>query len=204
MKRFYDWTRDLHLYVGLFLSPLVLVFAVSTVLLNHNWKTEPRRAAKTTAVPVQISGEIGSLDQAKRILAQLRVTGEINYVRHSANEQRLVIPVMKPGETTRVEVDLRAQTATAERQAEGLGAALIYLHKMPGPHLAKYRGNWIYNVFWAVFADATVWGMLFLTVTGLYLWWVLKAERAVGFVLLVAGVASFALLVIALSWPAQT
>lgn len=34
-SRMYRWTRNLHLYVGLFLSPFVLVYAASAVLLNH-------------------------------------------------------------------------------------------------------------------------------------------------------------------------
>jgi len=33
--RLYSLTRELHSYVGLFLSPFVLVFAVSVILLNH-------------------------------------------------------------------------------------------------------------------------------------------------------------------------
>ena len=33
---FYLWIRNLHLYFGLFVIPLVLVFAISTMMLNHN------------------------------------------------------------------------------------------------------------------------------------------------------------------------
>jgi len=36
-KRFYLVSRDLHLYFGLFLSPFVLVFAISTLFLVHSW-----------------------------------------------------------------------------------------------------------------------------------------------------------------------
>ena len=31
----YRWIRDLHLYLGLFVSPFVLLFAVSVFYLNH-------------------------------------------------------------------------------------------------------------------------------------------------------------------------
>src|SRR5205823_6124965 len=37
MKRFYLITRDLHLYVGLFISPFVLLFAISVIFLVHAW-----------------------------------------------------------------------------------------------------------------------------------------------------------------------
>jgi hypothetical protein len=205
VERLYDWTRDLHLYLGLFLSPMLLIFALSTLLLNHPSRPASGAASppadRRTGLPVEITGEAGSLDQARQILARLKVTGEIDYVRHLAREQRLVIPVMKPGESIRVEVDLRNHTATIEHRNTGLGAALIYLHKMPGPHNAKYRGSWVYMAWWKMLADVTVWGLLFLTVSGLYLWWLLKAERRIGWVLLAAGMVSLALLVAALSLP---
>ena len=36
-KRFYLVTRDLDLYLGLFLSPFLLLFAISTIFLVHSW-----------------------------------------------------------------------------------------------------------------------------------------------------------------------
>ena len=37
MKQFYAVSRDLHLYFGLFISPLVLVFAIGVFFLVHGW-----------------------------------------------------------------------------------------------------------------------------------------------------------------------
>jgi len=34
-KAFYRWTRDLHLYVVLLVSPFVIAFAASVFFLNH-------------------------------------------------------------------------------------------------------------------------------------------------------------------------
>ncbi|MBI5767818.1 MAG: PepSY-associated TM helix domain-containing protein [Verrucomicrobia bacterium] len=199
MTRFYPATRDLHLYVGLFLSPFILLFAISTLVLNHppapgSGAVDAGATPKKT-VPIEVPPEPGTLGQARQILDQLRVTGEIDYVHHNAKAGRLTIPVTKPGETARVEVDLRAKSATVERQAPGLGAALVYLHKMPGPHNASVRGNWVYMVWWKIAADAVVYGTLFLTVSGLYLWWVLRAERRIGWALLGAGIFSVVALV---------
>lgn len=33
----YRWVRELHLYVGMFIGPFVLVFAISAMLFNHAW-----------------------------------------------------------------------------------------------------------------------------------------------------------------------
>ena len=196
MKKFYSNIRNLHLYAGLFLCPFVMLFAFSTILLNHPSRAPSVNPEPKREVPVQVPpGEPGSIPHAREILRQIGVTGEMDYVRHNAKAERLFIPVSRPGETTRVDVDLRAKTATIEREDRGLGEALNYLHKMPGPHNVKFRRNWVYMSWWAVTADAAVCGILFLTASGLYLWWKLKAERTVGWVLVGSGAATVALLV---------
>ena len=44
---------------------------------------------------------------------------------------------------------------------------------------------------WRLGADATVYLLLFITVSGIYLWAALKAERRVGLLLLLAGAGTF-------------
>jgi hypothetical protein len=67
----------------------------------------------------------------------------------------------------------------------------VYLHKMPGPHNADVRGNSPLVRWWRVLADATAYLTLFITVSGIYLWAALKAERRVGLVLILAGAITF-------------
>ena len=43
---------------------------------------------------------------------------------------------------------------------------------------------------WSGVADTVVYGTLFLTISGLYLWWLFKAERSIGLALLAAGLLS--------------
>ena len=59
--------------------------------------------------------------------------------------------------------------------------------------------NWVYMKAWRWLSDATAYLILFLSVSGIYLWYVLKAERRVGFLLLGAGALSFFGLAYALS-----
>jgi hypothetical protein len=70
---------------------------------------------------------------------------------------------------------------------------------MPGPHNTALRGNTAYMQVWRVLADVTTCGVLFLTLSGIYLWAVLKAERRVGLALLSLGAVSFFGLVYALA-----
>lgn len=206
MKSPSTWIRDLHLYLGLFISPFLLVFAISTLFLNHRWKVPPSTANERTVpwtAPVEVSGDPGSLEQGTSILRQLNLSGEIDYIRHFAKENRLMIPVTKPGERTTINVDLKTKTASVERRETGIWDAMIYLHRMPGPHNVKFRGNWIYTRWWGVLSDATVYAVLFLTLSGQYLWLLLKAERKLGLILLGAGVASFLLIGLALTRPSD-
>jgi hypothetical protein len=68
---------------------------------------------------------------------------------------------------------------------------LVTLHKTPGPHTAEIRMNWFYMKVWRWMADATVYLILFISVSGIYLWYVLRAERVVGYILLFAGALIF-------------
>jgi hypothetical protein len=189
-RRLFRWTRDLHLYAGLFLSPFLLVFAVSTLVLNHPDKSRtPAAEVPLGEHPVTLDTRMktNSVEQAKAILRQLNLTGEIDVIRYNAKASRLTLPIVKPGEITTVDVDLNTNRATVQRRVEGMLAGLVYLHMRPGQHLVMLRGNWAYMAAWTRFADAAVYGTIFLTASGLYLWWFFKAERRIGWALLAAG-----------------
>ncbi len=125
------------------------------------------------------------------VLDQLGVTGEINFIRNLRSERRLMIPVVKPGVETSVEVHLDTGSATVTRRYTGITGALAWLHKFPGPHNANIRGNWFWTQCWRWLADGTVYLLLFISLSGVYLWAVLRAERGIGLILLGAGAASF-------------
>ena len=193
-KPVYTTTRNLHLYAGLFLSPFVLLFAVSVFYLVHAPPSAPAPAPPTRAaagVPVSLALEtLSPPDQVaalRPVLATLGVPGEINFIRRLPKEHRLIVPVLLPGSETTVDLDLVARTATITLRPTGFADALVHLHKMPGPHNVALRGNAPYMRLWRYLADATSYGVLFLSLSGLYLWAVLRAERRLGLALLAAG-----------------
>lgn len=194
--KFYPWMRQLHLYIGLFISPFILVFAVSTILFNHTWMpwggASEGTEEKTTA-SVEIPAALEGVEQAKEILRQVGVSGEIQYLRHQ--DGYLIIPVVKPGQRIIVEVELEQQMARVVRRHTGVWDAVLYLHKSPGPHNVKIRGNWFFTRLWGFLADTMVYMLLFVSASGVYLWTVIKAERKTGLVLLGAGGLSFLLIV---------
>ena len=197
--RFYRLIRDLHLYLGLFISPFVLVFAISVFFLVHSWR--PRIASETSTTRVvsalPLPGDLRTLsgrpliDALKPALEKADVRGEVGFVRHLVKEEKLTIPVTIPGRETIVSISIASREATIVTRETGLADALVILHKSPGQHAPSIRMNWFYMKAWSWMADATVYLILFISVSGIYLWYVLRAERSVGFILLFAGALSF-------------
>jgi hypothetical protein len=195
--RFYSLTRDLHLYLGLFISPFVLVFSASVFFFVHALTVAPKSEKTRVVSSLNLPNELGKLsgrplvDALKPILAGMNVPGEIGFVQNLVKEERLVIPVSIPGRATSVSISLARREATIVTRETGLADALMTLHKSPGQHGPGIRMNWFAMKVWRWFADATVYLTLFITVSGVYLWYVLRAERKVGFNLLVGGAGTF-------------
>jgi hypothetical protein len=199
-KPFYLVTRDLHLYLGLFISPFVLLFAISDFFLVHSWipGAAGNRDVSTALVSnLKLPPDLDRLsgrplvDALHPLLDQLGVHGEVQNVRRFPREHRLDIPVTVPGRETSVVIDLDSHSAQIKRRTTGVWDAMAVLHKAPGPHLTAIRMNWFMFRVWRWLADATAYLMLFISVSGIYLWAVLRAERRAGLILLAAGAFSF-------------
>ena len=193
----YRWTRELHLYFGLFVSPFLLLFGVSVFFLNHAKVAVDRWTSVDTVRDVRVPAGLELLrgreavDRAREMLPQLGVTGEIGFTRFVAATRHFVFPVSRPGMETTVEVDLDARSAVVSRRATSVLEAFAYLHKMPGPHNVAIRGYWVGIQVWRYFADATIYLLLFISLSGIYLWWTIKAERRIGLTLAAGGIVTF-------------
>src|SRR5215475_6003360 len=203
-RRLYRVTRDLHLYFGLFISPFIFAFAVSVFFLVHRLSPNAAAGTKSLISNLSLPPDLENLsgrplvDRLIPILKQNGVEGELGWVQHFPKEHRFVIPVSVPGRTTTVTLDVNKREASVEQRVTGLADALIVLHMSPGQHMAGIRKNWIYMLVWSWLTDATVYLTLFITVSGIYLWYVLRSERKIGVTLLLAGAASFLGMVYAL------
>lgn len=200
-RLFYRWTRDLHLYIGLFVSPFVLAFAISVLFLNHAkvdmTAVDSVETVHDIRIPSGLEAAKGrqAVDLARQIVDQVGVTGEIGFVRYVRNDQRFVIPVTKPGVEMVVSVEISTRTAAVTRRVTSVLESTAYLHKSPGPHNVDVRGNWFWTQAWRWIADGAVYLLLFISATGLYLWFAIKADRRAGLAVLGAGAASFLALI---------
>src|SRR5438094_2989889 len=139
---FYRLVRDLHLYFGLFISPFVLVFAISVFFLVHSWL--PGMASKTSTTRVvpalPLPGDLQTLsgrpliDALKPALEKANVRGEVGFLQHMVKEEKLIIPVTVPGRQTIVTISIASREATIVTRETGLADAMATLHRSPGEH----------------------------------------------------------------------
>lgn len=192
-KGFYQWTRSAHLYLGIFICPFLLVYAISTILLNHSVRPTPQQS-DPEVVPLNLTeGQTGEA-LVENVLTQLKLSGEIAG-RGMVRNGKTVIRVQRPGRVKVVTVDLAKSEASLVERNTGLLGALNFLHFNPGLHRTP---QWFIIKLWGWIADAVVYFTLFLTLSGIYLWALIKSERKAGWLAFGAGLATFTFLVAAL------
>lgn len=193
MKQYYPPVRALHLYTGLFLSPFILIFCISVLALNHaGWLDKKIPILQKPVIITKIKEfprDTSELNTAKAIISELRIDGEIDFISKKGNH--FAFPVTKPGLKLLIDVDTLTKDVTINRTVEGTLRATNYLHKMPGPHNENIRGNSPFLKLWRVLADTIVYLLLFLSASGVFLWYFLKVERKLGIFVIVLGAVIF-------------
>lgn len=203
MKKYYPLVRQLHLYLGLFISPFILIFSLSALVFNHvdyiNQVSPIKKLPDIKTRLQRIPYDTTDLATAKAILRTLNLDGEVDFI--SKDDDHISFPVHKPGLLTKIRVDTHTDSVVITRQEVGPLRAMTYLHAMPGQHNAKMRGNSGFIKVWRVLADTAVYLILFLSVSGVFLWWFLKVERTLGVYALLTGAFLFIGLLLLLLYP---
>src|SRR6266446_3141046 len=101
--RFEHWNRKLHFYAGLFLLFFLWLFAFSGLLLNHpSWsfaefwtnRKQTNYEREITALGPEMKGDLG---QAREIMRQLALRGEIMWTTTRTDPNQFVFQVRRPG-----------------------------------------------------------------------------------------------------------
>ena len=193
MKKYYSWVRTLHLYLGLLISPFLLLYAVSILVFNHpgyfNNKAPSKNSTVITTSLDSIPVRHSDLLTAKAIIQILGIKGEIDFI--SKNDSIISFPVRTPGVINQIRVNKLNHNALVTRNEVGPMRATTFLHAMPGPHNAAMRGNSGFIATWRYIADIIVYEVLFLTASGVFLCYLLPFERKPGIYSLAAGILMF-------------
>src|SRR5436190_22689101 len=151
------WNRKLHFYSGLFLLFFMWLFAFSGLLLNHptwsfaeSWNNrKERNYEKEMTVP---GPEVkGDLAQAREMLRQLGIEGELLWTTTRTDANLFDFQVRRPGHFFFIKADL-AQRLVAVRQSDvNLWGVIKVLHTFTGVQMddARNRRDWALTSLWA-------------------------------------------------------
>jgi hypothetical protein len=187
------------MYLGLFLFPWMLMYALSTMVMNHRgffagrygtgpvpFETEREIVYATTlppdAEPRAIAREIlAALDLDGAHSATRRADGTIVVTRHDLLSPR------------RLTYTPATETLLVERLQARPDALLERFHRRRG-----YATGYALDTAWAVTVDLVIVAMVSWALTGLWMWWEMKVTRRLGALAVVAGVGLFGLYLVTL------
>jgi hypothetical protein len=203
---FATWNRKGHYYLGLYFLFFLWLFAFTGLLLNHSsWAFAqffPTRKISKFERQIQSPAPASGLDRARSVMRQLGIEGEIAWSAARSDSARLDFNVNRPGRVYQVQTDLKEGRAAVTLIEFNAWGVLRTLHTFVGvsPDDPRSRRNWILTSFWAFTMDAVAAGIVFMVLSGIYMWWRLRDKRKAGLAALALGIAICALFVTGLRW----
>jgi hypothetical protein len=181
------------MYLALFLFPWVLMYAVSTLVMNHReiftrkYGTGPlpfvkeRQLVYEGAIPADAEPET----IARQILTSTGLDGAHSVTRRKdgtliVNRNDLITP-------RRLTYSPADRTLLIERAERRPNAFLERFHRRRG-----YATGYPLDTIWAVTVDLAIVSMMFWVASGLWMWWEMKVTRTFGAGAFLGGAALFA------------
>jgi hypothetical protein len=183
------------MYLALFLFPWMLMYALSTLVMNHRawFAGSPAAFEKEREIVYDGVFPENAPPQiiAHQILASVDLDGAHGVTQRNdgtiiINRNHLVSPrrlTYRPGDRTLV----------VERLPLRSNALLERFHRRRG-----YATAYAMDTTWAVSVDLAILAMLFWAASGLWMWWEMKVTRRLGLVALASGVALFGFYLVAI------
>ena len=202
------WNRKLHFYSGLFLIFFLWLFAFTGLLLNHptwafheNWKNRQETTYDRSITP-PVPNATGDLAQARDIMSQLGIEGEILWTTTRTNPSHLEFQVRKPGHFFFINADWAAGRATVRRADVNLWGIMKTLHAFTGNVADDPRNSrdWALTYLWAYSMDAVAAGLIYMVLSSIYMWLRLPEKRLPGAIALLLGCVSCGLFCLGLRW----
>jgi hypothetical protein len=202
------WNRKLHFYSGLFLIFFLWLFAFTGLLLNHpkwafheHWQNrkETNYVAAITAPRPNVTGDLA---EARDIMKQLKIEGDVLLTTTKINSNQLVFQTRRPGHFFFINANW-AQGTAAVRQADvNLWGTMKVLHAFTGnvPDDSRNHRDWTLTYVWAYAMDAVAAGLIFMVLSSIYMWLKFPDKRHLGIIVLTLGCVSCGLFCIGLRW----
>lgn len=205
---FERWNRKLHFYAGLFLLFFMWLFAFSGLLLNHptwnfaeSWNNRKERnyEREITAPGPEVKGDLG---QAREILKQLGIEGEILWTTTRTEATLFDFQVRRPGLFFFIKADLARKRVNVRQSDVNLWGVIKVLHTFTGVQMDDPRNSrdWALTFLWAFSMDAVAAGLIFMVLSSLYMWFDLPQKRLPGAVVIGLGSLICGLFCVGLRW----
>jgi hypothetical protein len=188
--------RQVHMYLALFLAPWMLMYALSTIVMNHRETFRQRYGGELVRWVVereqtlesQFSPGAKPALMAEQILRELDLSGNFNA---NLREQGKKLVIVRTGPVTprRISYTPADGKLLVEKQEFRVQPFLESLHRRRG-----YQSSMALDDTWAVSVDAVIVAMIFWVLSGLWMWWEMKTTRRLGAVFMLLGLALFGLL----------
>jgi len=169
------YCRKIHIYCGLALLPLTLLFSASGLMLNNpGWnitKFWPQRQETTSERIIEPPRATGDLERARELLRQLGLSGEIERTTSYPEGDHFDFQVVRPGRIIEVKCDLAEKKAAVKQIQTNQWGVLSMLHTFTGVRQNdpdKTR-NWIMTTIWSATIDALALGLIVMVLSSLYL-----------------------------------
>jgi hypothetical protein len=202
------WNRKLHFYAGLFFLVFLWLFSFTGLILNHpSWtfaESWNNRKETNYIREIMVPGaEVkGDLAQAKNIMKQLGIEGEILWTATRSDPNQFVFQVRRPGHFFFLQADFLKKNLTVRQADVNLWGVTKVLHTFTGASIDDPRNtrDWKLTYLWVFSMDAVAVGLLFMVLSSLYMWFELRSKRAWGALALGAGCLSCGLFCFGLRW----
>lgn len=171
----YKVYRDIHLVLGLILTPILLIYAISSALLAYGFIDFSKTEHTTTKF--KIISPPNSLDDIQKLLKSQNIEGSLRKISHDENGN-ISLKVSRLGEEHILEIDEHGN-ATSKKSRENTTSFLKLLHITTGFEHEENKTNW-----WGLAALLTGFLLLALLITGIILWSYRTTEKRTGILFL--------------------
>src|SRR5437899_8927189 len=142
---FKRWNRKLHFYAGLFLLFFMWLFAFSGLILNHptwsfaeSWNNRKERnyEREMTVPGPEAKGDLG---QAREILRQLGIEGELLWTTTRTDASLFDFQVRRPGHFFFLKADFAQRRVSVRQSDVNLWGVIKVLHTFTGVQMEDPR-----------------------------------------------------------------
>jgi hypothetical protein len=183
------------MYLALFLVPWMLMYSLSTMVMNHREFFKQRYGGslehwdkeKELRLPLPFNSNAPPREVGEQVLRELRLKGNFN-ARFSRDRQKLTILRTDPITPRRIVYMPGDGKLLVEKSAFRSQTFLESLHRRRG-----YQSPVLLDDLWGASVDLAIVAMVFWVLSGLWMWWELKGTRWLGALFALTGCALYAL-----------